>query len=201
LATLIAGTSSIYSRDFGATLKIQYLKVWGGASPYDQGTKSLDSFTSAYQSVSGNKKADVAHLFTGIREGGVAYVGTVCGSGRRPNTGVSSLRGNWRVDVDGNGNQKPSQYNWDLIVTSHELGHNMGSSHTFSGYTPPIDQCIKNGRQVARGSADCVRGTIMSYCHLCGGISNVDMKFHPRVITKITDNLKKGMCKLDLART
>lgn len=31
----------------------------------------------------------------------------------------------------------------------------------------------------------------MSYCHLCGGTKNVEMKFHPRAITKMKANLDK----------
>ena len=64
----------------------------------------------------GKETYDVAHLFTGIREGGLAYLGTVCSGSSGYNTGVSSIRGKWM------GEQKPSAYNWDLIVTAHELG-------------------------------------------------------------------------------
>ena len=74
---------------------------------------------------------DVAHLMTGIQEGGVAYVGTVCRSGY--NVGVSSLRGQWRGSTTGS-----SAYMWDLEVTAHELGHNFGSGHSHD-YDPPIE--------------------------------------------------------------
>jgi hypothetical protein len=191
LASLIAGTSSIYSRDLGVSLQVKYMKVWSGNSPFDAGTNSLNDLVSASSSVTGTKKdADIAHLFTGIVEGGLAYVGTACDNNGY-NTGVSSIRGNWGGSLNANA------YNWDLIVTSHELGHNVGSGHTHS-YNPPIDQCVVGGSAVSRSSSNCVRGTIMSYCHLCGGIANVDMKLDPRVITKIKTNLgsSSGRCKL-----
>ena len=116
------------------------------------------------------------------------------------NTGVSSLRGNYMANVDSTGRQVASSANWDMIVTAHELGHNVGSGHTFSSYSPPIDQCIDSATNapVSRNSAQCVRGTVMSYCHLCGGIANVDMKFHARVIEKVKDNLTRGRCGLTL---
>ena len=43
---------------------------------------------------------DVAHLMTGIQEGGVAYVGTVCTTSGY-NVGVSSLRGQWQGTTSG----------------------------------------------------------------------------------------------------
>eukprot|EP00658_Telonema_sp_P-2_P080906 TRINITY_DN814_c0_g1_i12.p1 TRINITY_DN814_c0_g1~~TRINITY_DN814_c0_g1_i12.p1 ORF type:complete len:437 (+),score=84.96 TRINITY_DN814_c0_g1_i12:188-1498(+) len=192
LASLIAGTSTIYTRDLGVNLQVKYMKIWGGASPYDGGTASLGAFKSAYSSVAGPiKDADIAHLYTGIYEGGLAYVSTACNNGGY-NTGVSSIRGNWKGTLEANA------YNWDLIVNSHEMGHNVGSGHTHD-YTPAVDQCVDaSGQAVSSGSAACVRGTIMSYCHLCGGVANVDMKLAPEVITKIKNNLKAGTCKLAL---
>lgn len=191
LASVIGGTSSIYSRDLGVSLQIKYMKVWSGASPYDDGTASLTPFQQAYSSVANTiKDADIAHLFTGKVEGGLAYVSTACDN-RGYNTGVSSIRGTWKNTLD------PSAYNWDLIVTSHELGHNVGSGHTHSAYSPPVDQCVdSNGNAAARGSSACVRGTIMSYCHLCGGVANIDMKFAAEVISKIKNNLRTGRCQL-----
>merc|ERR1712086_1072089 len=143
----------------------------------------------------GKETYDVAHLFTGIEEGGLAYLGTVCSGSSGYNTGVSSIRGKWK------GEQQPSAYNWDLIVTAHELGHNMGSGHSHS-YNPPIDQCVScagaapgescggaAAKPVSSSDPKCVQGTVMSYCHLCGGSKNIIMAFHPRAIDKIRTNM------------
>jgi hypothetical protein len=200
LAGVIAGTNVIYQRDLGRSIQIADLKLWMTESPYDSGTNSLGDLRKAYQ----NNKYDLVHLFTGIQEGGVAYMRTACSGARSGyNVGVSSIRGNWK------GTQKASAYNWDLIVTAHELGHNVGSGHSHD-YSPPIDECVscragftpaqcKSGGRtqgpVPRNSPKCKRGTIMSYCHLCGGTQNVDMKFHPRAITKIKDNLDRACGK------
>merc|ERR1740117_604920 len=193
LASVIAGASTIYSKDVGVTLQIQYMKVWSGASPYDQGTASLEPFKVAYTGAEGTKDADIAHLFTGLVEGGLAYVGTACNN-QGYNTGVSSIRGTWQNSLEANA------YNWDVIVTAHEMGHNVGSGHTHdsSSYNPTIDSCVSSSGQTAsRGSAQCVRGTIMSYCHLCGGTANVDMRLDTQVQEVVKDRLNGGSCNLN----
>lgn len=198
LAHVIAGTSTIFNRDIGVTLQIQYMKVWSGPSPYDWGTQSLGHFRNAYafgvDSSPGLRRTDLAHLYTGIHEGGVGFLGTVC-SQDGSQVGVSSIRGTWT------GSHHASHYNWDLVVTAHEIGHNLGSGHThdMSAYNPQIDQCIgSDHKPVDRQSPHCVRGTIMSYCHLCGGGANIDMHFHERCIARIRSNLNHGICKLNM---
>jgi hypothetical protein len=61
-----------------------------------------------------------------------------------------------------------------MLAFAHEIGHNFNSEHT-QCYQPPVDECYscKSNRERScpdpddenRGAA-----TIMSYCHLCGGV-------------------------------
>merc|ERR1712086_734027 len=54
------------------------------------------------------------------------------------------------------------------------------------------EQCKSGGGAVgpvARSDARCVKGTVMSYCHLCGGMENINMNFHPRAIEKLKSTL------------
>jgi hypothetical protein len=84
-------------------------------------------------------------------------------------------------------------YSWNVEVCTHEMGHNMGSSHThacvWNGNNTQIDDCgnqwAANNGQTPEG-ASCYNpnspilptgtgGTIMSYCHL---IANVGINFN-----------------------
>ena len=63
---------------------------------------------------------------------------------------------------------------------AHELAHNFGASHTHS-YCPPLDRCSSN----CDGVTVCVPGTLMSYCHLCAGLGNLRLEFHPFIAERI----------------
>jgi Metallo-peptidase family M12/FG-GAP-like repeat/PKD-like domain len=75
----------------------------------------------------------------------------------------------------------PSSNYWSILATSHELGHNVGSTHTHCITLSPADQatygrafvdnCYNSEGGCSTGSniVPAEKGTIMSYCHLNGG--------------------------------
>lgn len=189
LITLVAAISEIYERDVDARLAIPFLRVWADDSDPYQGNVGdpLDQVRNHWNSSMGNVDRTLTHFFTGRQNtsyGGVAYVGVLCNGSY--GYGVSAyLDGSFPYPlVDHN------YGNWDVVVASHELGHNFGTGHTHS-YAPPIDGC---------GNGDCsdpYGGTIMSYCHTCsGGLSNIVLGFHPRVQTTIINYMNNVNCDL-----
>lgn len=189
LITLVAAISEIYERDVDTRLAIPYLRVWADNSdPYEATTGDpLDQVRNHWNASMGHVDRTVTHFFTGRQNtsyGGVAYVGVLCNGSY--GYGVSAyLEGSFPYPlVDHN------HGNWDVVVAAHELGHNFGTGHTHS-YSPPIDGC---------GNGDCsdpYGGTIMSYCHGCGGgLSNIVLGFHPRVQTTIINYMNNLSCDL-----
>ncbi|MEO0664086.1 MAG: M12 family metallo-peptidase, partial [Planctomycetota bacterium] len=133
----------------------------------------LSEFRSAWNSSGWPVSADLAHFLSGDNlGGGIAYVNVLCNSSF--GYGVSAnLNGNinW-----GSWTGAAGSFTWDFVVVAHELGHNFGTGHTHS-YCPPIDVCYDN----CSASTSCSQGTIMSYCHTCGGMDNIDLRFHQQV--------------------
>jgi len=181
---LIAAISEQYREDAQVTLSIAYLGVHstssdGWTTPDGPGSTStmLDEFKDAWDASGWPAAADLAHFISGANlGGGIAYVGALCnpffGYGVSGNISGSISWAGWTGS--------PGSNTWDFVVVAHELGHNFGSSHTHS-YCPPIDHCYAN----CDGTTTCGEGTIMSYCHACGGMSNIRIEFHPHIANVI----------------
>lgn len=196
--TLTAAVSEIYRNDINLRYSIPYLRTWAeDVDPYDpdSSTDMLDQFRNHWSSQMGNVDRTLAHILTGrtnLPYGGVAYLSVMCNDNY--GYGVSGyLEGTFPYPLQDNVGG-----NWDLVVMSHELGHNNGTLHTHDGYNPPIDNC---------GNGDCTgaeNGTIMSYCHTCpGGIANVRLGFDPLVqdvMLNYMDGLEPG-CDIQVEET
>ncbi|MEM9372585.1 MAG: M12 family metallo-peptidase [Planctomycetota bacterium] len=190
--TLLAASSTVYERDVNVRLAIPYVRVFatnndpyiGSSSTVDFLLEMRDHWNTAMRHVPREAVQGLSGRGLG---GGVAYVNALCNS--LFGHGVSAnLNGTFPMPVLDN-----QSANWDLMVVSHELGHNFGTGHTHdsNSYDPVIDGC---------GNGDCALATdstIMSYCHLCpGGIANMDMRFHPRVQSRILQYLGGAACDL-----
>jgi hypothetical protein len=175
---LFAAVSDRYFTDVQTTLSIAYLGVYTNASdPWTSqdsgGTASdlLNEFVTAWAPNHWPATANIAHFVSGASlGGGVAYINALCSQSF--GFGVS---GNVAGNIDwSTWTGQPGNFTWDFVVVAHEIGHNFGSQHTHD-YCPPLDTCYTN----CTGTTTCMQGTIMSYCHLCGGMDNITLVFHP----------------------
>ncbi len=141
-------------------IAISYLNIWNTPSPYGPGTELDDLNAERY----GRTYGDLVHVVHSNGGGGVAYVDVLCNS--NVNTGVSGVFGSY---------SNVPTYSWDVEVITHELGHNLGSPHThacvWNGNNTPIDGCgPTSGNDEGCTTSLPSAGTIMSYCHLVGGV-------------------------------
>jgi len=163
VSTLCAATSFIYARDVNTVVLPHWVRLWTGADPWDAGGTGdqLTQFRNYWESDENEVSRDLAHFLSGRGlGGGVAWLPGLCGSYAY---GLSAnLGGSFPYPIENNNGA-----NWDLMVFSHDLGHNCGAPHTHS---IGVDNCA---------GGDCISdGTIMSYCHTCpGGLANVRMEF------------------------
>lgn len=176
VATLFGAVSEIFKRDINCRLEVSYLRIWNTSNdPWNQTdtVNQLFQFQDYWNANMAGEARNAAHFLSGRGlGGGVAYRPGLCIPGF--DYGLSAnLNGFFPYPIQNNSSQ-----NWDLMVTSHELGHNFGAPHTHD-MSPPVDGCAFGDCSVTPN------GTIMSYCHLCsGGIANVRMEFHTRSINE-----------------
>jgi len=188
-----AAQSEIYTASMNIRIQASFIRVWTTNDPWTASGSSsqLTQFRDYWQANMGAVVRDAAMLLSarGLG-GGVAWLAAMCSP--------------WAYSVSGNLSgffpyplQNNAPQNWDIMVTSHELGHNVGSPHTHN-YCPPIDQCAPSGyfggcqtEQVCTSA-----GTIMSYCHLCsGGLGNVLLDFAPGCRVSIDEHLASVGCE------
>jgi cysteine-rich repeat protein len=193
LGQLLAAATAIYERDVGVELAFSYIRLWG-AAPADPwtGTDTIDQLdevqsywlnpSNDMQAIAGSR--DIVHFVSGKDvQGGVAYVGAIC----------DQIYGFGVSQVEGAFNLADASTVWDVLVFTHEVGHNFGSPHTHC-YSPPVDRCYTVEPDCYNGPVVQSRGTIMSYCHLLGGVDNVDLLFGGTVSAQIAATVAGVSC-------
>ena len=157
-------------------MSINEIFAWTTNSPYTGSTSS--AMLSSYQANTGTFNGNLSHLVSYQASGGIAAgFSGICNSNPDLSKCFSSIDGVYsNVPV----------YSWDVMVTTHEMGHLIGSRHTHA--------CVWNGNSTAiDGCAGAVEGscplpgypaeggTMMSYCHLqsVGSISALGSDLSP----------------------
>ena len=169
---VVSGMNTIYYEDQNLFPLARFIRIWsaGTADPWNANGDSVDAleeFRTAWEGGGGPEGSTpraLAH-FLSAKDlgGGVAFLSAVC-DGSIGFAVSGNLSGFFPYPLQSN-----SQQNWDIVVTTHEMGHNCGCLHT---HDIGVDGC---------GVGDCssaASGTIMSYCNLCpGGLSNIRLNF------------------------
>lgn len=157
----------------GTNIKLSALAVWTVPDPYillNSTSDILINFRDNTKSFNG----DLAHFITSRSFGGIAYVDVLCGN--IPHGMSGGLTSNNPANLPTTSST--------FVRIAHELGHNLGLSHThrcvWNGNNTQIDDCgnvwADEDNETPEGDA-CYNdmnpilppsggGTIMSYCHL-----------------------------------
>lgn len=161
--------AAVYQNE-GIKIEMSELYIWSSADPFNHTTSTtgLNSFDAIRTTFNG----DYAHLLSKLGgdnlTGGLAWLGPSCSDPNR--TAYSGIDGVY---------QNLPTYSQDILIVSHEFGHNLGSHHTHWCGWPggPIDNCYAVEGTCSAGPAP-TQGTIMSYCHLTIG-TNLALGFGP----------------------
>jgi len=207
---LIGYLSSMYYNEISTFVLVGNISLWTTATDPWTATDSgcaLMEVGKYWNDTQGAVNRAITHFLSGKNlGGGIAWKGVLCRSGFSidisnyncsfPYPVYSNYGGGYGVSGSLSGSFNPGnpQPIWDIVVTSHEIGHNFDSSHThcyagIGGNANPVDECYNgeagcfSGTQTLPGPQGQGSGTIMSYCHLLGGgLSNIALNLgtnHP----------------------
>lgn len=173
---MFAQIQTLY-RNEQIAIELKSMNIWTTDDGYPDANShsALSAFRSYWGSQPQKFDADIAVLIAKDNggNGGVAYLGGMCTSSNPYAYG----------DISGTYMTVPS-YSWDVSMTTHEIGHLIGSPHThwcgwntgIGGSCGAIDDCYNNDRGSGCNTCSSTfsnsapnsswQGTIMSYCHL-----------------------------------
>jgi cysteine-rich repeat protein len=188
LADLAATASAIYDTDTNVRIKFSFIRLWSTSDPWtaNDTVGMLNQVQDYWRANEGATHRDTVHFISGKGvTGGIAYLDVLCDPAF--GYGVSTVYGSFDV-------MNPND-TWDAIVVTHELGHNFGSPHTHC-YVPALDHCFNQEKGCYAGPTSLPPGggTLMSYCHLLGGLSNVNLTFGATVSGVIRSGAENGIC-------
>ena len=205
---IIAGVSQLYEAQTNASISVITILIWNTTDPYESivndASYMLSEIKSYWQTNYNSISRDLVHLLSkrsNTGTGGIAYLNGLCSN--NSGYGFSSA-----MDNDTTYSFPNPTYTWNLMVVTHEVGHNFGANHThwcgwaadplynFSG--GGIDDC-----GVVSGSSNACNppapsppggiGTIMSYCH--NGGSGIALNFHDIVLSQaLTPAISSASC-------
>jgi cysteine-rich repeat protein len=192
VAALVAAANTIYERDLGLRLNASYVRLWTGTDPWTANATNaqLDQLQGYWTNPANDMLAiagprATVHFLSGRpATGGIAYLSAICDYSY--GFGVSQVDGDFNLAL-------PSQI-WDVVVFTHEIGHNVGSQHSHC-FNPPLDRCYNQEPGCYSGSVVASRGSVMSYCHtLAGGLSNIDLLFPPTIVDVVRQVTAQASC-------
>jgi hypothetical protein len=129
----------------------------------------------------GNANYDIGHVMS-VTRGGVAIVGGVCQA--------NSTSGNHKAGAS-TGSANPTGENFYIDFVAHEIGHQLGATHTFNSST---GSCAGAERSAATAYEPGSGSSIMAYAGICSP-NNVqthsDAAFHIASIEQIDDYVRR----------
>lgn len=170
------------------TTQISEIFVWNTPDSYP--TSSTSNALTAFRAARPNFNGDLAHLISrgAPAGGGVAWVDALCSSYTYAYSYINSTY------------QLFPTYSWSVEVVTHEMGHNLGSQHThacaWNGNNTALDGCgPAAGYSEGCNAAVPPEGTIMSYCHLVGGVGiNFNLGFGTQPGDRIRNAITNASC-------
>ncbi|MBV9963134.1 MAG: zinc-dependent metalloprotease [Parafilimonas sp.] len=152
------------------SMKLNASFIWTTQDPYND---DLSTFSNNRK----NFGANTAVLLSNAALGGVAWLNTICQTSDTYRHAYCGSIARYETVLP------ITSYSWPVMVTCHEVGHNLGSPHThacaWNGNNTAIDGCgpAAGYSEGCNGPIPKTGGTVMSYCHLVSVGINLNKGF------------------------
>ncbi len=181
IVTTLNRINQIYERDLGIHFTLvnnndEIIYTNAGSDPYTNGKSHLLILENqqTLDSIIGQSNYDIGHVF-GTSGGGLAIIDSLC-SAKSKAKGTSGI-------------SQPNSENFYIDFVAHEIGHQLGATHTFNGDSGLCSGDTRTARTaVEPGSGS----TIMAYTGICGSDNlqpQADAMFHIASIEQIKKNI------------
>lgn len=177
VVTTVNRLNQVYERDLSIHLQLvadndDLLYTNPNTDPYsnEDASAMVDENIVNINSVIGNTNYDIGHVFGTGNTGGLAFINSVCGPYKAG--GVT-------------GSNSPSGDAFNIDYVAHEIGHQLGASHTFNGHQL---NCSAGNRAADSAVEPGSGSSIMAYAGICGTDnlqSHSDAYFHSTSIAQI----------------
>lgn len=195
MTSVFNNMQTLYNND-GISIALKSFYIWTTPDPYNNVGTTSGAYLNLFHQTRPVFDGDLGQLI-GIDPGGLGGLAVTI-------NGLCNGNNYCYSDVNFAYSAVPT-YSWTINVITHELGHLMGSRHThacvWNGNFTSIDGC---GPQAGYTEGSCddgpipsstEKGTIMSYCHLVGGVGiNLANGFGPQPAAAILNRVNNGPC-------
>ncbi|OSZ81824.1 hypothetical protein CAP35_00715 [Chitinophagaceae bacterium IBVUCB1] len=179
ITTTVNRINGIYEREIGVSLSLignndDVIYLDGSTDPYANSGADFGTNQINLDAVIGTSNYDIGHIIITVGNA-IAQLASVCDGGNKAK-GVS-------------GQPNPVGASFDIDFVAHEIGHQLGATHTFNANT---GSCSGNG-DVSSSHEPGSGSSIMGYAGICGTQDNLqphsDAYFHYKSLDQITDFL------------
>ncbi|MCX7878433.1 MAG: M12 family metallo-peptidase [Ignavibacteria bacterium] len=178
VSAMFLNVRTLYQNEQIPVALAPFLSVYTSQDPYMNINDSYGILNLFGGNTQNNFQGDLAHLLStrNAQLGGIAWIRVLCQSYVYFPPPDDAHFGRFAFSNIENSYLPYPQYSWTVEVVTHEAGHNIGSRHTHSCTWPTvsgqIDSCVSiQGESCVQTTRPNNNGTIMSYCHLNGGIN------------------------------